>query len=59
MIVDTPITWKNILFPHKHYGLIYSFTDVAEELGYPYFCWNEIIYDTKTGLRVCFMKDIV
>ncbi|RWZ87275.1 MAG: hypothetical protein EO766_12180 [Hydrotalea sp. AMD] len=45
------IQWHNILnykhLPKLGYSM-YTFCQVAEQLGYPYFCWNDRIYDTET-----------
>lgn len=42
-------TWKTTLYPHKHYGWRETFRQVALDLEYQFFSWNDQIYDTESG----------
>lgn len=47
-----PITWQNVL-NYKHLPALgwslSTFSEQATTLGFPYFCWNDRIYETETG----------
>lgn len=44
----TELSWKIVLYPHAWIGHREKMQKYAVELGYPYFMWNDIIYETKT-----------
>lgn len=41
-------SWKKILYPHAFIGHISKMCKYAQQLEYPYFCWNGRIYHTKS-----------
>jgi hypothetical protein len=47
-----PLTWQNIL-NYKHLPTLgwslHTFSEQAKTLGFPYFCWNDRIYETESG----------
>ncbi len=49
---DQPIIWANIL-NYKHSPMftydLCSFAALTKKIGYPYFNWNDRIYNTDTG----------
>lgn len=59
---NIPINWQNVL-NYKHLPSlgwnIETFRSQAQTLGFPYFCWNDRIYNTTTGEDTDFVKDDV
>jgi len=45
------LTWKKVLHPHAWLGDIDRMRDLALKANYPFFCWNDLIYDTPNGRR--------
>lgn len=44
------LSWENVFNTnHKWYGHLDLARRMATHSGYPYFCWNDCIYDTETG----------
>jgi hypothetical protein len=42
------LRWSHVAFPHAYLGHITKMQVFANQLGYPMFCWNGRIYETKT-----------
>ena len=55
----TKPTWQNTLYPHKFDYWIGSFQELAESQGYPYFWWNDIVFDTKTHKPIGAAKELL
>ena len=45
------LSWKIVLYPHNWIGHIDIMAKLAEELGYPYFLWNGVVYKTDSVER--------
>lgn len=45
---ENELSWKMVLYPHGWIGFIDKMQKYAVDLGYPYFIWNDIMYETKT-----------
>jgi hypothetical protein len=46
------LSWKLVLYPHNHIGWRGLMWEMAQKLGYPYFAWNGLVYDTATDKPV-------
>lgn len=47
----TELSWKNIFYyKHKLWESIEKCHKAAKEADYPYFCWNDRIYHTESGV---------
>jgi hypothetical protein len=44
------LIWKNVLYNHGWLGWRGDMLGLALRLGYPYFAWNGLVYDTKTDV---------
>lgn len=55
--MDEP-TWENVFnSSHNLHGFIVIAQGVAESAGYPYFRWNDRVYDTVTGNPTDYIYD--
>jgi hypothetical protein len=55
------LTWKNVLYPHGWVGSIWNMRGYASQIGYPYFCWNDMIFPTEgmiLDLPIALKEDI-
>jgi hypothetical protein len=44
-----PTLYQYVLIPHKLFGWMWDFKELAERTGYVFFMWNDIVYHTSTG----------
>lgn len=42
------LNWKNTLYPHTRNFTWEQFHKLANDLGYMYFAWNGLIYETES-----------
>lgn len=47
----TYLSWKSVLYCHNYMkvGDRTRMNEIAQQLDYPYFCWNDRIFRTDSG----------
>ena len=48
------LSWKLVLYHHDYIADIYKMQKLAIVLGYPYFMWNGVVHETKSGNQTKF-----
>lgn len=50
-ITPPKVTWRNVLDSDKHrWSNFTSLANLAKTIQYPYFTWNDLVYDAQTHL---------
>lgn len=47
--LKNPLLYQHVLIPHKFFGWMWDFKELASTCDYAFFMWNDIVFHTSTG----------